>query len=278
MRSELATSFADEPVAVTLALERSRAIKAKVTACAADLRSVSTIVQRTDGASQLVGPRVEHCVAALNEVAEKLTQGINDLEQTKFALARAQKALAETKAAVAVAQEEEKRARLRALHDPTTGLPNRNLFDDRLAHAISMAGRHDWTLAVMFIDLDDFKSINDSHGHFAGDRVLSEVAKRLVRQARAEDTICRYGGDEFVCLWVNPQGSQAISRIAGDVVKNIERPMDIGTVPLIVKASVGIAVYPENGVTKEQLIVNADTAMYQAKRAPGSCVFFNKSE
>ncbi len=86
----------------------------------------------------------------------------------------------------------------RTLHDSTTGLPNRDLFDDRLTHAIALAKRHTWVLAVMFLDLDRFKYINDTHGHAVGDAVLKEVAKRLLRHARDEDTVCRNGGDEFL--------------------------------------------------------------------------------
>jgi two-component system, cell cycle response regulator len=154
----------------------------------------------------------------------------------------------------------------RTLHDSTTGLPNRDLFDDRLTHAIALAKRHTWMLAVMFLDLDRFKCINDTHGHAVGDGVLKEVAKRLLQHTRDEDTVCRNGGDEFLYLSMNPQGSENIERIAGALLKTIGRPIDMGDLQLVVKASIGIAVYPENGITGEQLIRNADTAMYRAKK------------
>ncbi|MBC7944160.1 MAG: GGDEF domain-containing protein [Burkholderiales bacterium] len=280
-----------EPGALELALERSQGVKAKVEACADDLGSANDIVKKkiAEGAttlsahkalveSETVESKVQECADDLHEVTETLAQGIDDLKQTEIALIQSRKALAATEAALATAQEEEKKARLRALHDSTTGLPNRDLFDDRLAHAISLAERHDWTLVVMFLDLDRFKSINDTHGHAAGDLVLKEVARRLLKHSRNEDTVCRNGGDEFLYLLMNPQGSENIERMAGLVLKNIAQPIDIGDLQLVIEPSIGIAVYPDNGITGEQLIRNADTAMYRAKKRMSGCVLFNALE
>jgi diguanylate cyclase (GGDEF)-like protein len=166
----------------------------------------------------------------------------------------------------------------RTLHDSTTGLPNRDLFDDRLTHAIALAKRHTWMLAVMFLDLDRFKCINDTHGHAVGDRVLKEVAKRLLQHARDEDTVCRSGGDEFLYLLMNPQGAENIERIAGALLKTIGQPIDMGELQPVINASIGIAVYPGNGTSGEQLIRNADTAMYRAKKAGIGCILFNALE
>jgi two-component system, cell cycle response regulator len=163
----------------------------------------------------------------------------------------------------------------KALHDSMTGLPNRDLFDDRLTHAIALAKRHAWTLAVMFLDLDRFKCINDNHGHGVGDGVLKEVAKRLLQHIREEDTVCRNGGDEFLYLSMNPQGSENIERIAGKLLKTIGQPIDMGELQPVIGASIGIAVYPDNGTTGEQLIRNADAAMYGAKKSLNGCVFFS---
>jgi diguanylate cyclase (GGDEF)-like protein len=165
-----------------------------------------------------------------------------------------------------------------ALHDCMTGLPNRGLFDDRLVHAIAMAKRHAWTLAVMFLDLDGFKCINDTRGHAVGDGVLKEVAKRLLQHSRDEDTVCRNGGDEFLYLLMNPQGGENIERIAGTLLKSIGQPIDMGNLQAVVTASIGIAVYPDNGSTGEQLIRNADAAMYRAKKRLNGCVFFDAFE
>ena len=166
----------------------------------------------------------------------------------------------------------------RALHDITTGLPNRNLFNDRLTHAIALAKRHTWTLAVMFLDLDRFKCINDAHGHAVGDQVLKGVAKRLLQHARDEDTVCRNGGDEFLYLMMDPRGSENIERIAEALLKAIGQPIDLGDLQPVINASLGIAVYPGDGTSEEQLIRNADTAMYRAKKAGVGCIFFNALE
>src|ERR1700730_2333419 len=164
----------------------------------------------------------------------------------------------------------------KALYDSMTGLPNRDLFDNRLAHAIALATRHAWTLAVMFLDLDRFKCINDTHGDAVGDGVLKAVAKRLLQHARDEDTVCRNGGDEFLYVLMNPQGGENIQRIAESLVKAIGQPMDMGELQPVIKASIGIAIYPDNGTTGEQLIRNADAAMYRAKAGTnGRALFFN---
>jgi two-component system, cell cycle response regulator len=166
----------------------------------------------------------------------------------------------------------------RTLHDSTTGLPNRDLFDDRLTHAIALAKRHTWMLAVMFLDLDRFKRINDTHGHAVGDGVLKEVAKRLLQRTRDDDTVCRNGGDEFLYLLMNPQDTENIERITDTLLKTIGQPIDMGDLQPVIKASIGIAIYPENGTTGEQLIRNADAAMYRAKKSMIGYRFFNALE
>jgi two-component system cell cycle response regulator len=163
----------------------------------------------------------------------------------------------------------------RALHDSTTGLPNRDLFNDRLTHAIALAKRHAWTLAVMFLDLDRFKHINDTHGHAAGDGILKAVAKRLLAHARDEDTVCRNGGDEFLYLLIDPRGRKNIGRIADTLLNTIGQPVELGDLKLTIQASIGIAVYPDDGTTGEQLIRNADTAMYRAKQSVSRRSFFD---
>jgi len=164
----------------------------------------------------------------------------------------------------------------RTLHDSTTGLPNRDLYDDRLAHAIALAKRHSWTLAVMFLDLDRFKCVNDTHGHAVGDAVLKEVAKRLSHHIRGEDSVCRNGGDEFLYLLVNPHGSDNIEQIVGALLKAIRQPIDVGNLQCVITASIGIALYPADGITGEQLIRNADSAMYRAKKHARGYVFFEE--
>ena len=283
------TGLADSPDALDLALEQSHEVKAKVETCADDLASANEgVKEMIAGGTTLLSAhqalldgttvegKVQECADDLHELTETLAQGIDELAQTEIALTEFREVLADTQAALAISQEEEREARRRALHDSMTGLPNRDLFDDRLSNAMSIARRHDWTLAVMFLDLDGFKKINDTHGHAAGDSVLKEVATRLSLFSRDEDTVCRNGGDEFLYLLVNPQGKENIERIAGLVSANIAKPIAVGGSQLVVGASIGVAVYPVDGATGDELIERADTAMYRAKRHEGSCVFFDE--
>lgn len=281
-----ATPAAVAPPALQAALEKSHEVKEKVEACADDIAAANDDVKQKilEGATTLpaeaalqegevVEAKVQECADDLGEVTDTLAQGLMDLEQVEIALARSRTALEQTEVSLATARAEERHATQRAMHDALTGLPNRVLFDDRLAHAISLAERHHWTLAVLFLDLDGFKRVNDDHGHAAGDLVLKEVARRLLHGARDEDTVCRSGGDEFLYLLVNPKTRADVERVAVAVSKSLGQPMQIAGLELGVRASIGIAVYPADGTTGEQLVGNADAAMYRAKRqASGSVV------
>jgi diguanylate cyclase (GGDEF)-like protein len=200
--------------------------------------------------------------------------GSNDLDHLESALTQTQLALAFTEAALTAAQLEAHAAHARSLHDSLTGLPNRELFDDRLTKAISLANRHAWTLAVMFLDLDDFKNINDVHGHAVGDAVLRKIAERLRERVRQEDTVCRNGGDEFLYLLMNPGGQENLERIAHSMSSGIAQPVAVGEFEFTVKLSIGIAIYPGDGYSGKDLIANADAAMYRAKRHPRGVVLF----
>jgi diguanylate cyclase (GGDEF)-like protein len=277
----------DPPAALEQALEQSHDVKAKVEACAEDLALKNEAVQQeiADGAttlsadkalqdSQVVEATVQECADDLDEVTATLARGIADIKQVEVALTRSRAALVEAETALLTAQEDERHATLRALHDSATGLPNRVLFDDRLAQGISLAERHGWILAVMFLDLDRFKNINDDHGHAAGDLVLREIASRLSQYARDEDTVCRNGGDEFLYLLVNPKGRTDVERKAVAVLGDIAQAIAVGGRDLIVRASIGIAMYPGDGTTADQLVRNADTAMYRAKNGACGYVLF----
>ncbi|MCW8861886.1 MAG: EAL domain-containing protein, partial [Rhodospirillales bacterium] len=159
----------------------------------------------------------------------------------------------------------EEKIRNLAYYDALTGLPNRRLFNDRLSMAIANAHRHEHSLAVMFIDLDLFKRINDTLGHGIGDEVLQEVARRLEGCMREGDTISRMGGDEFIILQNEIEGEEDAVRLARRAVKLLGEPINIGKHNLSVTSSIGISIYPEDGTTLEALIKNADTAMYRAK-------------
>jgi diguanylate cyclase (GGDEF)-like protein/PAS domain S-box-containing protein len=152
-----------------------------------------------------------------------------------------------------------------AHHDFLTGLPNRKLLNDRVSQAILTATRYMNKVAVLFLDLDGFKHINDSLGHSIGDRVLQSVAKRLVDSVRGSDTVSRQGGDEFVVLLSEVAHSEGVAIAARRLLQVGAEPHSIGQHELYVTACIGVSVYPEDGMDVETLIKNADTAMYQAK-------------
>ncbi|MBZ2208860.1 EAL domain-containing protein [Massilia soli] len=152
-----------------------------------------------------------------------------------------------------------------ATHDLLTGLPNRALFLDRLSLAIRRAGRSGEKLAVMFVDLDKFKSINDTLGHSAGDDLLRMVATHLGQCVRGSDTVARLGGDEFVLLLDNPLGDTTPAMIAERIAQRLGQPVMLGGQEHVVTGSIGISIYPEDGTKAEALLRQADIAMYRAK-------------
>jgi diguanylate cyclase (GGDEF)-like protein len=158
-----------------------------------------------------------------------------------------------------------------ASYDALTGLPNRMLFNERLKHGIAQAKRHDWLLAVMFVDLDNFKMVNDSYGHDLGDFALKAIAERLKTAMRDEDIVCRHGGDEFLYLFTDMHQKSEIEAIAKKIIMSIEKPIEIdanlSTSFPILSASIGIAIYPKDGTDVNALIKSADVAMYVAKRS-----------
>jgi diguanylate cyclase (GGDEF)-like protein/PAS domain S-box-containing protein len=152
-----------------------------------------------------------------------------------------------------------------AEHDSLTGLPNRLLLNDRVTQAISFARRHMKQLAILFLDLDGFKHINDSLGHPVGDKLLQSVAKRLVDCGRASDTVSRQGGDEFVVLLSEVEHAEDAAVAARRMLQAVAEPHSVDQQELHVTTSIGVSVYPDDGEDAETLVKNADTAMYQAK-------------
>ena len=152
-----------------------------------------------------------------------------------------------------------------AQHDFLTGLPNRMLLNDRVTQAIALAQRHMKKVAVLFLDLDGFKHINDSLGHPIGDKLLQSVAKRLVDCGRSSDTVSRQGGDEFVVLLSEVEQSDDAAITARRMLQAVAEPHSIGQHDLHVTTSIGVSIFPDDGLDAETLIKNADTAMYQAK-------------
>ncbi|HVK54658.1 MAG TPA: EAL domain-containing protein, partial [Burkholderiales bacterium] len=153
-----------------------------------------------------------------------------------------------------------------AKHDFLTGLPNRSMLTDRLAQSIALAQRHGTRVALMYLDLDHFKHINDSLGHAVGDQLLKSTAKRLQECVRGSDTVCRQGGDEFVVLLAEVSTAHDATLTAKKLIEAMTEPFLIGGHRLHITLSIGISVYPDDGKTVETIIRNADTAMYHAKK------------
>lgn len=161
-----------------------------------------------------------------------------------------------------------------ANHDPLTRLPNRHLLSDRLSQAQAIAGREHSQVAVAFVDLDNFKVINDSLGHAVGDRLLIEVARRLQRCLRSFDTVARYGGDEFVLILNQPGPPEMLARVLDRILNEVSAPLQIDGQDLAVTCSIGVSLMPEDGPDLETLLQNADVAMYSAKAAGRSAFAF----
>ena len=151
--------------------------------------------------------------------------------------------------------------------DSLTGLPNRLMVLSRMEHALAAARRQHCKVAVLYIDLDNFKNVNDSLGHNAGDQLLVGVAQRLAQRTRRDDTLARLGGDEFILLLENLRGGEDAATVAQELLHLLSSPFDVGPSEVYVQASIGISLYPDDGTEVDDLLRDADSAMYQAKRA-----------
>jgi diguanylate cyclase (GGDEF)-like protein/PAS domain S-box-containing protein len=163
----------------------------------------------------------------------------------------------------------EKQLAYLAHYDALTQLPNRHLFSDRLERGIAQARRAGQRFALLFVDLDNFKPVNDSHGHLAGDVVLKEIATRLVASVRESDTVARLGGDEFVIIAPGLSGEAEVGRFCAKLIDAIASPITFDGHELVIGGSFGCAVYPEHGSDGLSLLKRADDAMYRAKKAGG---------
>ena len=219
-------------------------------------------LEQTLSQNEQVQSTVAKCGQELSEVNVQLRDEIAERKNLESELAES-----------LLAEEE---ARLRSLHDEVTGLPNRALLRDRLEHALAQAKRSSLSLSLLFIDLDDFKRVNDSHGHEVGDKVLRTIAERLQSSVRADDTVGRQGGDEFVYLILDVENENHVENITKKIRNTIAATCEVEGVPFTVKASIGIATYPKDGSTPEELLKNADKAMYKAKAKEAGYCFFHE--
>ncbi len=165
--------------------------------------------------------------------------------------------------------------RRQALHDGLTGLPNRTMLTDRLRHALQQSSRTFAPVALLMMDLDQFKEVNDALGHDHGDRLLIEMSRRLQRELPQADTVARLGGDEFAVLLTKEGNLEGARHAADQITASLEQPFHLGGISLQVNASIGIAVYPEHAVDAETLARRADVAMYTAKRTGGGAAVYS---
>ena len=259
-------------------LNQSEEIKANVEKAAEQLGSVNAVL--TNNAKVLPPfPTIEEVIAQNEEAEKKVVKAAEDLQQVNAELTKqvaerinieselreTKNDLLEVRADLSKSQEKEKGSLHIALHDPLTGLPNRLLLEQRLEHGLTQSRRYGTKLALMFIDLDKFKNINDSYGHDIGDRVLITVAKRLQSFVRGEDIVSRWGGDEFVCILLNIHLDSDVISLAEKMVKRIAEPCEFNGIVLSISATIGIAVCPRDGETAEILFKQVDRAMYRSK-------------
>ena len=169
----------------------------------------------------------------------------------------------------------EQRACELAIRDPLTGLVNRRALIQQLEHAVTLADRHQGEFALLFLDLDKFKAVNDSCGHEVGDELLRQVAARLTAAVRVSDVVARLGGDEFVVLVEGKSAAANAARVAKKIGQAHTRPYQIGRNRIMTSTSIGIGLYPQDGASAQLLMKNADLAMYHAKQQRGSISFFH---
>lgn len=210
-------------------------------------------------------------VTERRNAVERLRQLNEELEQRVHArTAELAAANARLKSEIGERLQAEERARHLALHDALTGLPNRRLLQDRLVQLFAQAQREGWSVAVMFIDLDHFKTINDSLGHATGDEVLREIAGRLTETVRGGDTVSRIGGDEFVIVFPHVRAVADVPAIASKLLVRLSEPCNVEGRNLRVTPSIGISIFPADGDDAHKLLSRADAAMYHAKAMGGT--------
>ncbi len=257
-------------------LGQSEHVEGLMATSAEDLASVNEALKQElkDGNT---GPGIESALEKSEAAEGKVLEASEKLSDVNQALKDEVKERSELEDELATVKEQGEADRHASLHDLLTGLPNRALFNDRLDHGLAQAQRHGWTLAVMFLDLDEFKTINDTFGHDAGDAVLRIIANRLRASTRTDDTVSRHGGDEFLYLLMEIKDERDVVIIASKLIEAIQAPcrlvVDGRTISQSIHASIGISLFPNHGTTAEALINQADGAMYEAKRNKSGFAF-----
>jgi len=277
-------------VSLRRVLNQSKNVKRNVKQAASELTSINEVLNQGINVNIPVqaieeaitqNENVEHKVARaaddLNQVNIELATEVGKREVIESELADTKSDLAEVRGDLSKSQVKEEETRKFIHKDALTGLPNRVLFEQALDQGLSQAKRRRWGLAVLFIDIDKFKSINDSYGHDLGDKVLLMVTKRLQSIIRGEDTLSRWGGDEFMCLLLEVKQEADVIRLAEKMANRIAMACEFNGIVLSIRVSIGIAIYPADGETADILFRNADAAMFKAKRSEKRVVLFRES-
>lgn len=212
-------------------------------------------------------------VSPAGDIVDAVAAGVNSLgEELEASYREIERRVADRTAELAVATAELSR---RALHDALTGLLNRAAFWDRLEHRMDQADRRAAGFAVLFLDLDDFKSVNDTFGHAAGDQLLVDVARRITGELRAGDTAARVGGDEFLVLLDDVTTGHAALAVARRVNERLRAPYMFGEHQYVAASSIGVAASSGGFGSADAMVAGADSAMYEAKRSGrGLCVLY----
>jgi diguanylate cyclase (GGDEF)-like protein len=285
----LDNSASDEDSSLKVVLEQSEEIKENVKEAAQQINSVNAVFKQEEKGSYPY-LTMEEAIAQNEEAEEKVTKAVKDLHDVNAELARhvaerididlelkqTKSDLFDTRADLSKSQVKEKDSLHIALHDSLTGLPNRLLLEQRLDHGLAQARRYGWKLAVLFIDLDKFKNINDSYGHDIGDRLLITIADRLQASIRGEDMVSRWGGDEFLCVLLNVNHEADVISLANKMVDQISQECDFDGTVVSISATIGIALYPRDGETAEILFKQVDRAMYKSKGTHQRVMLFSE--
>ena len=215
---------------------------------------------------------------ALEQLQTTLSREFAARAQLEREIGEARAALARTRTELAGTRAQELQARYLASHDALTRLPNRAFFLERLARGLVEQSASRAGLAVLFLDLDGFKPVNDTHGHAMGDALLRVVASRLARNVREADTVSRLGGDEFACILHGLATPDRVGALSAKLRQAICKPCRIGDRMLQVGVSIGIALCPGDGTTSEELLLKADMAMYRAKRGSAGVALYGDTD
>jgi diguanylate cyclase (GGDEF)-like protein len=279
-----------EEIPLKLVLDQSEEIKENIRKVVDQISSVNAIFKQ-DKKIYFPYPTIEQAIAQNEEAERRINKAVGDLHQVNTELAKqvaeridieselkqTKSELFDIRADLSKSQLKEKDALYIALHDPLTGLPNRLLLEQRLEHGLTQSRRYGQKLAIMFIDLDKFKNINDSYGHDIGDKLLITVARRLQDAVRGEDMVSRWGGDEFICLLMNIKHESDAVNFATKMVEEISQECDLDGTVVSISATIGIAICPKDGETAEILFRQVDRAMYRSKGTDQRIMLFDES-